>query len=96
MLKGKLTLLYNSFYNSWRSTPKFIRNIIVSLLSFILFLLGIIGTILPLLPGGLFYTLALVVLASEFQWADKYKKKLFSIYYSINKKIKKNKKNKDL
>jgi len=67
-------------------TPKIIRNIIVTLVAFLLFLLGIIGTILPIIPGTLFYVLALIVLSSEFSWAEKYKKKIIKYIKKFKKK----------
>lgn len=72
--------------SSWRATPKIIRNILVTLVAFLLFLLGIIGTILPFLPGTLFYLLAIIVLSSEFSWAENYKKKILKYIKKLKKK----------
>lgn len=54
----------------WRLLPHPIRWAVVAVLGASFIILGIAGVVLPLLPGPALIILGLVILASEFAWAQ--------------------------
>ena len=92
MSRSIFKVFINKLYKAWKQTPKAIRNVIVTLLSIIFLLLSLLGAIFPLIPGSLFFLIALTLLASEFTWAERYKDKFFTflkrLKLSIYKKFK--------
>jgi uncharacterized BrkB/YihY/UPF0761 family membrane protein len=78
MSRSFFKVFLNKLYRAWKQTPKAIRNVIITLLSIIFLLLSLLGAIFPLIPGSLFFLIALTLLASEFTWAESYKEKLFT------------------
>lgn len=48
------------------------RRVVVSVIGGTIILLGVIGILLPVLPGFIFFPLGLAVLATEFVWAKRW------------------------
>ena len=92
MSRSLLKVFINKLNKAWKQTPKGIRNVIITLLSIIFLLLSLLGAIFPLIPGSLFFLIALTLLASEFTWAERYKEKVFTylkrLKLSIHNKFK--------
>lgn len=92
MSRSFFKVLNNKLYKAWKQTPKAIRNVIITLLSIIFLLLSLLGALIPLIPGYIFFLIAITLLASEFTWAESYKEKLFTLFkrlkISLYKKFK--------
>lgn len=54
----------------WKLLPHPIRWVLVAVVGATCIVLGIAGVVLPLLPGPALIVLGLVILASEFAWAQ--------------------------
>ncbi|MEO5803834.1 MAG: PGPGW domain-containing protein [Verrucomicrobiota bacterium] len=65
--------------------PPFPRKIIVSLLGGILLIAGIIMIVMPG-PAFVFIPLGLLLLASEFNWAEEWAQKMMNLISRIRKK----------
>lgn len=55
---------------TWKSLPHPVRWVGVAVLGVTLILLGLAGVVLPLLPGPALILAGLVILATEFAWAQ--------------------------
>jgi uncharacterized membrane protein YbaN (DUF454 family) len=54
----------------WKLLPHPVRWVLVAIVGASCILLGLAGVVLPLLPGPALIVLGLVILASEFAWAQ--------------------------
>ncbi len=81
----------DKLHRSWRKIPTSIRRPIALFVGFTLVLLaGAIGWLPG--PGGIpVFLLGIYVLASEFSWADNFKRLILSVIHSIGSWLRKNK-----
>ena len=52
--------------------PRPVRQVIILVIGGTLLLLGLLGMVLPIMPGVIFFPLALAILAAEFAWAARW------------------------
>jgi hypothetical protein len=68
--------------------PRPVRRVIVLVIGGTLLLLGLLGAVMPIMPGIIFVPLALAVLAAEFAWATRWLYKIKHSARSAHTRIK--------
>src|SRR5688572_23888001 len=62
----------NWYLRTFGWIPRPVRQVIIFVIGSTLLLLGLLGIVLPVMPGFIFIPLALAILAAEFAWAARW------------------------